>query len=117
MRSLEADNGVDELQALLYPLDQVPLIEYEPFSGLEIKPEECLEIVGLRHKSGRLLSYSHVVRKVAILSGSLRREGNEPCAGTDKMVFFNRDMHGKFYWSAVYSSQLFIGDDLKIITT
>jgi hypothetical protein len=100
-----------ERQAMLYPLDTIKLIEYEPFTALTFTEEQCTPILGIE-VCGRWQVFTHVIRKRA--QTSLPRSTNEPHRGLDKLVFFNHDVNDTFHWQATYSTALFLSEDYKI---
>lgn len=106
----------ETLQSLLYVEEQIPVVEFFEVAKHDIKPEDCLMVEGV--KSGENFSaYSHVIRirKTANVDG-LGSTDNMPNMGTDKLVFYNYDVHGNFHWQGVYSTALFTHKDYQILT-
>jgi len=103
-----------ERQRMIYVEESINVIDYEPFSGVTITKDQCTPIEGIM-VGGQWRSYTHVIRK-RTLGNKFRDSGNEPCRGSDKLVFFNSDVHGTFHWQAVYSTALFLDESHQVFT-
>lgn len=105
------------MSRLLYIEENIPVREFSEDGKQTVAPEDCLQIAGVQHGE-HFFRYSHVIRIcVTPAEEAYRTPDNLPHMGTDKLVFYNYDVHGKFYWQASYSTALFLeGDKHQVLT-
>lgn len=102
------------LQKLLHVLETIPRVEFSEGAKSQITPEACYQVAGIQH-GDHFKSYSHVIRIVKSSDGHQSTE-NGLNRGSDKLVFYNYDVHGTFHWQGVYSTALFTEDAYEILT-